>query len=67
MSAPGPHPFDPRIVDNSNNLLIESKCVLCGFRIVGSALESLQEDEDGHAATCPKKHSSGTSDSATAH
>lgn len=49
------HPYDRKIVEHTNNLLIETRCVLCGFRIVGSASAALQQDEMEHAERCPKK------------
>ena len=49
------HPFERKIVDGTDRRLIESKCALCGFRIVGSALNSLQSDEDDHASTCSNR------------
>ena len=54
MSAPTVHPFERKIVDGTDHRLIESRCALCGFRIVGSVTEHLKDDEDGHAATCPR-------------
>lgn len=58
---PGPeHPFERKFVDGTDRRLIESKCALCGFRIVGSAAGSLKDDEGGHVRTCPKKKSKDT-------
>ena len=49
------HPFHRKFVDGSSYRLIESKCALCGARIVGSVSQHLKQDEENHAATCPKK------------
>jgi hypothetical protein len=54
MRPPAPHPFDRKAVEGSNFLLIESKCVLCGYSIVGSVSKTLKQDEDKHAMNCPK-------------
>lgn len=51
------HPYERKMVQQSDNLLIESKCALCGFRIVGSAAGMLEQEELEHAARCPKKQS----------
>lgn len=55
MSANGNHPFERTPVKKDERLLVESKCALCGFRIVGSVVDSLIDDEEEHAAKCPKK------------
>jgi hypothetical protein len=34
-------------------LLIESVCSICGFKIVDSATEKLQEREEEHRNSCP--------------
>lgn len=55
MSDDGGHPFERKPVKRGERLLVESTCNLCGFRIVGSAADSLVDDEDEHAEKCPKK------------
>ncbi len=55
MRPPALHPFHRKAVDGTHYLLLESKCALCGFRIVGSVSDTLKQDEDGHANDCPKK------------
>ena len=55
VNSPSPHPYARKVVEQSDNLLIESRCALCGFRIVGSVTRTLRQDEDDHAARCPKR------------
>ena len=55
MRPAAPHPFTRKPVQGSEYRLIESKCALCGFRIVGSASDTLEQDEDDHANNCAKK------------
>lgn len=55
MSATDEHPFERKPVQEGERLLVESRCALCGFRIVGSVRDSLVDDEAEHAAKCPKK------------
>lgn len=55
MRPPEPHPFIRKPVEGSEYLLIESKCALCGFRIVGSVSKTLQQDESNHVKDCPKE------------
>jgi hypothetical protein len=53
-SYPQPSPvFARRPFPRGEVTLIESKCKLCGFRIVGSVTESLAQDEADHLARCP--------------
>lgn len=60
MSADGEHPFERKPVSKDERLLVESKCARCGFRIVGSIRDSLVDDEEEHAAKCPKKMAKDT-------
>jgi hypothetical protein len=55
MRPPEPHPYKREPVAGSQFLLIESKCALCGFRIVGSVSKTLLQDENDHAKQCPKE------------
>ena len=64
MTPAAPHPFERKLVERSNNLLIESRCRLCGFRIVGSATHTLRQDEDDHAERCPRSEAAATQQSA---
>ena len=61
MTGPPRHPYERRIVEESNNLLIESRCALCGFRIVGSVTHTLRQDEKQHAERCPKMRAKAVS------
>ncbi len=56
-----PHPYDRKLIVVQERCLVESVCSPCGFRIVGSATEKLQQDEADHAAKC-----SGAAKAATA-
>jgi hypothetical protein len=49
------HPYERKIVEHSDNLLIESRCALCGFRIVGSVTDGLLRDEQDHSDRCPNR------------
>ena len=60
VSANGDHPFERKPVTKDERLLVESKCALCGFRIVGSVADSLIDDEEEHASKCPKKKAKDT-------
>lgn len=55
MRPPAQHPFDRKPVDGSHYLQIESTCAFCGYRIVGSVSDRLQQDETDHARNCPKE------------
>ncbi len=42
------------IVEN-RTFFLESKCVYCGFAVLGSSLEELLKEEDRHRAQCMLK------------
>ncbi len=45
--------YSRRMIIN-DRLLVESICDSCGFRIVGSIVDHLAQDERDHRAQCPK-------------
>ncbi len=51
----GRHPYERKLIEKGQRVLIESVCGLCGRRIVGSVTEKLQEDEAAHAVECPRQ------------
>jgi hypothetical protein len=48
--------FDRRLIYVDGRSCIESVCVLCGARIVGSITETLLQDEAEHVARCSGAH-----------
>jgi hypothetical protein len=41
--------------DKERIILIESKCVYCGFEIIGSVGDGLPDKEQQHAIICPER------------
>ncbi len=52
-----PSNYSRRLLDGGKE--IESVCIYCGFRIVGSVSKSLIEDECNHRIVCSKPVSRG--------
>lgn len=50
----GGNHFARKLLDQDERFLIESTCRHCGTVIVGSAHESLPQDEKKHVSTCLK-------------
>jgi hypothetical protein len=44
--------FTRRVLQEDDRTLIQSTCNYCGVRIVGSAAESLAQDESDHLQKC---------------
>jgi len=48
-----PSLFDRHLVQVGNKTMIESICICCGARIVGSINDTLLQDEAEHISECP--------------
>ncbi len=44
--------FNRRLLKQEDRTLVQSTCNYCGVRIVGSAVESLAQDERDHLQRC---------------
>ncbi len=61
-----PGSFDRQLAGNDDRRLIRSVCRRCGAVIVGSVMETLVEDEQGHAEQCHEgRRRSGRNESST--
>jgi hypothetical protein len=59
-STPRPSTFQRRLVQVDDRKLIESVCTVCGTKIVGSANETLPQDEANHLLKCALSRAAST-------
>jgi hypothetical protein len=46
--------FDRRLIQIGDRMLIESTCMRCGAKVIGTITETLLQDEADHVSKCPR-------------